>query len=132
MVWEEILGFGVRFYSPDGIVSPVVKYIFRQVKKDAKFAKKIMTDIEILPQKIYTNRDIKPIKYKNIKFYELKITSETNISRIFFVIDKSNIVVFHGFTKKSQQIKQADLKQGINNYLDYLKTKKIIKIKLIY
>ncbi len=127
---EDILNFKVKLYSSNNKYSPIEIYLAKLVKNNPIIAQKVINSIKHLPDKIFFNIDIKTIKYKNIKFQELKIKSSSNICRLFFTIEKPNIIVIHGFTKKSQKIDKRDLNQGFKNYQDYCINKRCIDFYL--
>jgi phage-related protein len=117
---ESVLDFEVRLFSSNGLDSEISKYLKKLVLKNRLFGIKVISSIKRLPQKTYHGEDIKPIRVQNkTSFWELKVRSEKNASRFFFIIENSKIIVFHGFTKKSQQTSKKDLKKGILNLENY-------------
>lgn len=74
---------------------------------------------------------LKKLKKVNPKFvkhirdglFELRVTFEGNIYRVFFIFDKGNIVVlFNGFQKKSQKTPLKEIEKAIrikNEYYEY-------------
>ncbi len=68
---------------------------------------------------------IKFIKLIRESVYELRISYNGNIYRIFFIFDDGNIVVlFNGFQKKSQKTPKAEIEKAVrikNEYYEYKK-----------
>lgn len=74
---------------------------------------------------------LKKLKKVNPKFvkhirdglFELRVTFEGNIYRVFFIFDKGNIVVLlTGFQKKSQKTPQKEIEKALrikNEYYEY-------------
>ncbi len=74
---------------------------------------------------------LKKLKKVNPKFvkhirdglFELRVTFEGNIYRVFFIFDEGNIVVlFNGFQKKSQKTPLKEIKKALsikNEYYEY-------------
>ncbi len=126
----DILNFKIKLASLDGETSQVQIYLEDLIKTNPKLAKKALISIECLPSKIIENRDIKPIKIDKTKFYELRVKSGSDICRFFFVIQKPNVILLFGFTKKTQKTTKKDLKQGINRYCNFIDTKTMIDLDL--
>lgn len=76
-----------------------------------------------MPAKIYSNKDIKPIKTAKHNIKELRVQSGSNICRFFFVIENPSVIVVYGFTKKTQKTDKKEINSGINNLEDYLLNK---------
>ncbi|OGK25360.1 hypothetical protein A2954_02225 [Candidatus Roizmanbacteria bacterium RIFCSPLOWO2_01_FULL_37_12] len=48
-------------------------------------------------------------KIKGTPFWEIRILGKDNI-RLIFILDKSSLIIFHGFIKKTQKTPQLELK----------------------
>jgi phage-related protein len=125
-MFKEITDFEVRLSSKDGINSEVLSYIDELIIKNPSMARKAISSLMNLPTKIYLNIDIKPIKTEKTKLYELRVQSKSDICRFFFVIEKPNIIVLYGFTKKTQKTETKDINSGIREYENYKLNKKSI------
>jgi len=71
-------------------------------------------------------KDRVPVKFINLirdGLYELRIEYNSNIYRVFFIFDNDNIVVlFNGFTKKTQKTPLYEIKKAFkikNEYYAY-------------
>ena len=126
-MWSDILNFQTLFYSTDGFSSPVTDYLADLIETDRDMVKKAISALRSLPQKAYLNQDIKVFKVGKYKFFELRIISNTNICRFFYIIENPNFIILFGFTKKSQKTDVRDVNQGIQNLEDYIQNKKTIK-----
>jgi len=118
-MWEDVLGFKVLFFSQDGKTSPVLDYLLKMTISSKEMSLKIHTSLEKLQVKIYEGQDIKHIKIGKVGFYEFKVQNSTNIVRFFFIIENKSIVIFHGFTKKSQKIENKEIRKGLLNLQEY-------------
>lgn len=52
-------------------------------------------------------------------FWEIRILGKDNIRIIYLMVTKENILVFHGFVKKSQKTPQKELKIVLERYKDW-------------
>jgi phage-related protein len=53
---------------------------------------------------------VKPLKYKNIPFWEIRLKGKSGIARAVYVTAKEKrIVVLHAFVKKTQKTPQKNL-----------------------
>lgn len=125
-MFKDIVDFEVRLASKDGINSEVLAYIDELLIKNPNMAVKAITCLSDLPNRIYLNKDIKPIKSEKAKLFELRVQSKSDICRFFFVIERPNVIVLYGFTKKSQKTDKRDLNYGIIAYEEYQINKKTI------
>jgi phage-related protein len=126
-MFSDILNFKVKLYSKDGKNSEVLEYLTELLKDNEVLGQKSITGLKNLPAKIYSNKDIKPIKTAKYNIKELRIQSGSNICRFFFVIENPNVIVVYGFTKKTQKTDKKDVNSGINNLEDYLLNKLTIE-----
>lgn len=122
----DILNYKVAVSTKDGIQSDVLEYINDLTKNDPEMARKALLAIKNLPIKIYTNRDIKTIKQGKIKLNELRVQSKSNICRFFYLIEEPNLIVFYGFTKKTQKTELRDINRGIIALEEYNEYQKYI------
>jgi phage-related protein len=116
---EDILGFEVKLYSPDGQNSPVVKYIKELLEKNPDLGFKSLEQIPLIPKLMYLFENIKHFKVGKYKFYELRVREKNNICRFFFTLEKPNFIVFFGFTKQTQKTEKKDIELGLKYYLDF-------------
>ena len=130
-MYQDILNFSVYLYSYDGVNSDVIEFLNELIDENSVIAKKAISAISNLPYKIYTNTDIKPMKVENAKFSELRVQSGSNICRFFFSIERPNVIVLYGFTKKTQKTDRKDINNGIKAYKNYLLNKQIIKFDIL-
>lgn len=72
--------------------------------------------------------DRMPVKFIKIirdGLYELRISYNGNIYRIFFIFDEGQIVVlFNGFQKKTQKTPQSEIVKALNIKEEYYEYKK--------
>jgi phage-related protein len=107
-------------FSKDGFNSEINEYLASLVNKNPNMRAKAIASIKLLPYKIYNQEDVAPMKDKGRTVYwELKIRSSTNICRFFYTIVEPNIVVIHGFTKKTQKTDRKDIEKGLRNLEHY-------------
>ena len=66
---------------------------------------------------------VKFIKYIRDELYELRMTYNGNIYRLFFIFDEEQIVVlFNGFQKKTEKTPQKEINKAMrikNEYYEY-------------
>jgi phage-related protein len=129
-MFPDILNYSVVLYSPNGESSPVLDYIEELVSQNPKFAAKAILSLRKLPYKIFTNEDTKPFKFSNKKLWELRVNHGTNICRFFYIIERPNIIVVYGFTKKTQKTAKKDFIQAFLLLEEYLQTKKVKNFEL--
>jgi phage-related protein len=128
---QDILNFDVRFYSENGETSSVLDFLMKLCKSNKNLAKKAVGAIFALPQNLFLFQNVKHFKVGKYKFYELRVKKENNICRFFFTIENPNLIVIHGFTKKSQKTASKDLETGINNLQNYQNNPKSIALPKI-
>jgi len=128
---EDILNFEVRLFSPDGVNSPVLDYLFELNNKNQDLAKQAIKDLFALPEHFYLFTNIKHFKHGSKKFYELRVRHKNSICRFFFVAENPNLIVVYGFTKKTQKTEEKDIKKGINSLKQYQNSQNSISLKNI-
>lgn len=129
-MFSDILKFKVKLYSKDGKNSDILDYLVELLEDNEILARKSITSLKNLPEKIYTNKDVKPIKTTKYSLKELRVQSGTNICRFFFVIENPNVIVVYGFTKKTQKTDKKDINSGIDKLEDYLENKLTINLDI--
>jgi len=73
-----------------------------QVQKRIDYVLHIIITVEIIPKKFF--------KHIEDGIYEIRITSGSNIYRVFSFFDKGKLVILlHGFTKKSQKLPRKEI-----------------------
>lgn len=90
-------------------------------------------NVEVREKIDYVLDMLKIVKKLNSKFvkhikdglFELRVTWNSNIYRVFFIFDEGNIVVlFNGFQKKSQKTSKQEIDKALrikNEYYEYKK-----------
>jgi len=64
------------------------------------------------------------VKYIREGIYEIRITYEGNIYRIFFIFDEGQLVVlFNGFQKKTQETPESEIQKAIRIKKEYYEYK---------
>lgn len=118
MVWN------VKFYQKDNGNIPVLDFLN---SLEPKMRAKVYSEIKLLEQFGIMLREpyASPIKGKEYKgLYELRTKFATDITRVFyFLYEKNNFVLLHGFTKKSNKTPTGELEIAKNRMEDY-KTRK--------
>jgi len=117
---EDILNFEVRFYSTDGVSSPVISFIRDLLASNKNLALRSLEKIPLLPKLLYLFQDVKHFKVGKISFYELLVRSGKDIYRFFFATEKPNLIIVYRFVKKSQKTDKQDIENGLKFYKDYL------------
>lgn len=128
---DDILDFQVKLYSPDGVNSPVLDYLFELNKKNQGLTKQAIKDLYTLPQHFYLFTNIKHFKQGSKKFYELRVRYKNDICRFFFTLQSPDLIVVYGFTKKTQKTEKKDIKKGINYLEEYEQNHQTIDLKEI-
>lgn len=126
---EDILNFEVKLYSPDGVNSPVMDYLDSLADINEEAHIKCLDQILNLPSLIFLrHKSVKAFNIKGYSLFELKIRHKNNAFRFFFVMQKPDVVVLYGFTKKTQKTDKKDVKFGMENLKDYLEKQKTISL----
>lgn len=125
-MFQDIVDFKVRLSSKDGLSSEIVDYLEHLITTNPAMARKAIVNLAKLPLKIYANQDIKPIKDAKVKLFELRVESKNDICRFFFVLERPNVIVLYGFTKKTQKTDKKDLNIGFTAFEEYQENKQSI------
>ena len=106
--------WNIIFYEKEDGTIPVKKFL------DAlptKHQAKALRDIDIL-QKRGTTLTAPHVKHIQGKLWELRIKSASDISRVFYFVPVGDdIVLLHGFVKKTQKTPNREITTA-NNYLE--------------
>ena len=108
--------WNIIFYEKEDGTTPIQEFLDAlPVKHHAK----ALRDIDVL-EKYGTTLKGPLVKHIKGKMWELRIRSASDISRIFYFIPVGNdIVLLHGFVKKTQKTPDKEIETA-NNYLkDY-------------
>lgn len=130
-MFKDIVNFEVRLASKDRETSDIQEYLDELIIKNPNMADKALIALITLPNRILINKDIKPIKSEKAKLFELRVQSKNDICRFFFVIERPNVIVLYGFTKKTQKIDKKDINAGIRAFEEYQETKLSIPLDVI-
>ena len=130
-MFKDIVNFEVRLASKDGETSDIQEYLDELIIKNPNMADKALIALNTLPNRILINKDIKPIKSEKAKLFELRVQSKNDICRFFFVIERPNVIVLYGFTKKTQKTDKKDINAGIRAFEEYQETKLSIPLDVI-
>ena len=106
--------WNIIFYEKENGVIPIKEFLDKlQVKHRAK----ALHDIDVLEE--YGTLLTEPhVKHIDGKLWELRIKSASDISRIFyFIAVGKDIILLHGFVKKSQKIPKKEIDKA-NSYLE--------------
>lgn len=106
--------WNIIFYEKEDGTIPVIDFLD---KLPVKHHAKALRDIDVLEQ--YGTALTEPhVKHIKGKLWELRIKSSSDISRIFyFIAVGKDIVLLHGFVKKTQKTPNREIETA-NNYLD--------------
>ena len=117
--------YNVEMYEKlDGKV-PVLDFILDlKPKQQAKIYREIDLLEKFGNELHYPHVDtIKGDKYKGL--WELRIEFSSNIFRIFYFLpNRNNVILLHGFTKKKQKTPKTDLDVALDRMKEYLRRKK--------
>ena len=104
----------IIFYEKEDGTIPVQEFLD---KLPVKHHAKAIRDIDLL-EKYGTNLKEPHVKYLKSKLWELRIKSTSDISRVFYFIPiGKDIVLLHGFVKKTQKTPNSEIATA-NNYLE--------------
>ena len=111
--------WNIIFYKRENGTRPVDEFIKQLPQKH--FAKAIK---EIKALRIYGNQWKYPhVSHIDGKLWELRIKSASDISRIFYFFHvDNNIVLLHGFVKKTQKTPQREIERAKHYLDDYLRS----------
>ncbi len=104
------------------------KHYFKEFidKLSSSEQKKVAYALEML--KTQERLSVKFVKLIVDGLYELRIASNGNIYRLFFIFDNGNIVVlFNGFQKKTQKTPKKEIDKALNLKKEYYETKRNIR-----
>jgi phage-related protein len=130
-MFEEIKNFIVKVAIKEDKSSQVIDYIYDLIQSNPVMANKAILNIKNLPFKIYSNQDVKPIIHPKAKLFELKVQSKSSICRFFFVVERPNVIILYGFTKKTQKTDKKDINAGVNAFEEYKNNKKSIPFDIL-
>ncbi len=108
--------WNIIFYEKEDGNIPVQKFLDNLPKKHLA---KALRDIDVL-EKYGTALTEPHVKCLKGKLWELRIKSASDISRIFYFVPiGKNIVLLHGFVKKSQKTPNREIETAKNYLEDY-------------
>ena len=106
--------WNIIFYEKEDGRVPVQEFLD---KLPVKHLAKALRDIDVLEKYGITLTE-PHAKHINGKLWELRIKSASDISRIFYFVPVGkNIVLLHGFVKKTQKTPNREIETA-NNYLE--------------
>lgn len=109
--------FKISFYTTSSGEKPAKDFL---LSLDAKMRAKMARTIELLAE---NGNSLREPYSKNLTngIFELRAKVGSNISRVlyFFVIG-NEVILSHGFIKKSQKTPRAEIERATQNRLDYL------------
>jgi phage-related protein len=106
--------WNIIFYKKEDGFTPVQEFLDRL---PTKHHAKALRDIDVL-EKYGTELTEPHVKHIDGKLWELRIRSASDISRIFYFASVGkDIVLLHGFVKKTKKTPDRELKTA-NNYLE--------------
>lgn len=109
---REIIVFGENFIEFFGNLD-------RKTKEKVTYVIDIVKHMDRIPEKF-----MKHIEGTD-GLYELRISSGSNIYRIFCCFDKGNLVIlFNGFQKKTQKTPKNEIEKALNLKTEYFKSRK--------
>ena len=106
--------WNIIFYEKEDGTRPVREFLD---KLPAKHLAKAFRDIDVL-EKYGTSLTAPHVKHIKEKLWELRIKSASDISRIFYFVHAGeDLVLLHGFIKKTQKTPVKEI-QTANKYLE--------------
>jgi phage-related protein len=114
--------WNIIFYEKEDGTTPVQEFLD---KLPVKHHAKALRDIDVLEK--YGTALTKPhVKHIKGKLWELRIKSLSDISRIFYFVSiGKNIVLLHGFVKKTQNTPNREIEIANNYFEDYQRRNKL-------
>jgi phage-related protein len=110
--------WNIVFYKKENGEVPVQKFMDGL---PTKHHAKALRDIDVLEQ-FGTALTMPDVAHVKGKIWELRIKSSSDISRIFYFINTGkDIVLLHGFVKKTQKTPSGEIVTATNYYEDYLR-----------
>ena len=114
--------WNIIFYEKENGSVPVMEFLNKLTEKHHA---KALRDIDVL-EKYGTSLTEPHVKHIKGKLWELRIKSASDISRIFYFTHVGkNIVLLHGFVKKTQKTPNREIETA-NNYLEDYKGRNTI------
>lgn len=108
--------WNIIFYEKEDGTTPVQEFLD---KLPEKHHAKALRDIDVL-EKYGTALTAPHVKHIQGKLWELRIKSASDISRIFYFIHiENNIILLHGFVKKTQKTPAKEISTASNYLEDY-------------
>lgn len=105
----------IKFFRSETGVSPVEDFLN---KLSDKTAKKVLAVFKIIENKeLISSRFFK--KLTGTDLWECRIMWESNIYRFLAFLDKNNIILTHGFQKKTQKTPSAEIKRAVKYMNEY-------------
>ncbi|MDR1739412.1 MAG: type II toxin-antitoxin system RelE/ParE family toxin [Bacteroidales bacterium] len=93
-----------------------IESVSKEVKKKIHY----ILDLLSTQEKV----DIKFVKYIKDGIFEIRVLSDGNAFRVFFIFDEDRIVVlFNGFQKKSQKTPSKEIEKAIRIKKEYYENK---------
>ena len=106
--------WNIIFYEKEDGTAPIQEFLG---KLPAKHLAKVLRDIDVLEKYGITLTE-PHVKHIKGKLWELRIKSASDISRIFYFVSVGkNIVLLHGFVKKTPKTPNREIETA-NNYLE--------------
>lgn len=106
----------IIFYTSPSGASPVVAFL---ESLDQPTQTRLAAAIEQLRLRNVTAR-LPLVRHLEGKLWELRVESRTNIFRIMYVfVTGRQIVLLHGFAKKTQQTPRRELQTALTRLADY-------------
>ena len=114
--------WNIIFYEKEDGKTPVQEFLD---KLPVKHHAKALRDIDVLEK--YGTTLVEPhVKHIKGKLWELRIKSASDISRIFYFVPVGmDIVLLHGFVKKTQKTPNREIETA-NTFLDDYQRRNII------
>lgn len=109
--WSAMQGSGIKlgvvFYAEASGKEPVKEWI-----KELEKHERIVVGQDIKRVQIGWPLGMPLVKPLGGKLWEIRSSLETRIARIIFVLYAGNIVLLHGFIKKTQKLPASDLERA--------------------
>lgn len=108
----------VVFYKTEMGNVPVKEFLLSLEEKDKKTETKMLSRLDLLER---LGPDIRRPHAEKVRkdLFELKLEVNTNIFRILYFWCDGKAVCVHGFQKKDQKIKEADIDIAYKRIADY-------------
>lgn len=112
--------YTILFYETLNNTSPVLDYLQSlPIKSKAK----ILKSLKIL-QREGVNTPYPYVSHVREKIFELRVKFSSNQYRIlYFIYTNRQIILLHGFSKKTQQIPEKEIKKAENRQLEFIERK---------